>query len=59
MWVYTNVLRHEVGSPELDLENPIFYARSGIRILTISTEKFHSDFVKFDAFGVQEYHDMM
>jgi hypothetical protein len=37
----------------------IFYAQLGVRILALRAGKFRSDFLKFDAFDMQESDDMM
>jgi hypothetical protein len=42
----------EIGSPQLDLMYPLFYAQSGMRVPTISIGKFRSNFIKFEAFEV-------
>jgi hypothetical protein len=53
-----NMLRLEIGSPELDLIQTLFYARSGVCIPAISIGKFPSNFVMFEAFDVQEFKNM-
>jgi hypothetical protein len=52
------MLRPEIGSPELDLMKPTFYARRGARIQAICTWKFLRDFSKFETSNSQELYDM-
>jgi hypothetical protein len=52
------MLRLEIGSSDLDLMKPIFYARPCVRILAVHIGKFSSDFLKFEIFEVQELDDM-
>jgi hypothetical protein len=57
-WSPTSRSRSEVGSPELNLMKPIFYARRSVRIRFICTGKFLSDFSKFKTFNLQELDNM-
>jgi hypothetical protein len=52
------MLHLEIASPELDLMSPIFYARRGIRIPTMSVGKLRSNRVKFEPFDMQEFQNM-
>jgi hypothetical protein len=52
------VLSLEIGSPELDLTNPLSYARWDLPILAKYTEKFHRELAEFEAFEAEEFNDM-
>jgi hypothetical protein len=50
--------RLEIGSPDFDLMNPLFYARDGVCILVMSTGNFWSNLAKFEGFERQEFREM-
>jgi hypothetical protein len=52
------MLRLQMGSPELVLMKPLFYARPRLRIMAIDTSNFGSDFLMYETLEVQELDDM-
>jgi hypothetical protein len=51
------MLRLQIGSPELNLVQSIFYAWRGVRIPAISIGKFRNNFIKFEVFDMQEFNN--
>jgi hypothetical protein len=47
-----------IGSLEFDLVKSMFYARPGVRILSVPIAKFHPSFFKFETFEMQVFDDI-
>jgi hypothetical protein len=47
-----------ISSLEFDLVKPMFYARPGVRILSVPIAKFHPNFDKFETFEMQVFDDI-